>query len=372
MTINVPNLPVTASTFSVWDGDWAILEEYTTGNVLVESYVQGYHGLVKTLQANVYYYQDELGSTSHIASASGALLEYYKYDLYGKPTYFDSTSQPLNSSTYAVKDLFTGQRWIPELGLYDDRNRFMSPDLGRFLQPDPIGFKGDGSNLYRYCGNDWANKTDPMGLFGDPQADRANLQNNQQDQHMMDPINVQRIQVFKPDAFTVEAQRAIAEGPRLAQNGPGVQGATTKELSPGDVSKAIQTYNENKDKFPKGDPGAIVKALDSPGTNWTVDAKTLQAGVAKSGVTLTGDANKALNNVDSVSRSGAHVAVTNKGGITLPITSKYADQVRLGKSIAFTIKDQNHLRDIQGVDGHVQAPGIHFWKNIGHYPYPDW
>ena len=40
----------------------------------------------------------------------------------------------------------------------------MSPDLGRFLQPDPIGFKGDASNLYRYCENDWANKTDPMGL----------------------------------------------------------------------------------------------------------------------------------------------------------------------------------------------------------------
>ena len=40
----------------------------------------------------------------------------------------------------------------------------MSPDIGRFLQPDPIGFKGDASNLYRYCGNDWGNRTDPMGL----------------------------------------------------------------------------------------------------------------------------------------------------------------------------------------------------------------
>src|SRR5213594_1317008 len=42
----------------------------------------------------------------------------------------------------------------------------MSPDLGRFLQPDPIGFKGDASNLYRYCGNAWANRTDPTGLGG--------------------------------------------------------------------------------------------------------------------------------------------------------------------------------------------------------------
>src|SRR6202023_2160385 len=160
-------IQTTTIVFSVWDGDWAILEEYTTGNVLVESYVQGYHGLVKTLVSNVYYYQDELGSTSHIANASGALLEYYKYDLYGKPTYWSAStpSSQLQTSAYGVKDLFTGQRWIVEIGLYDDRNRFMSPDLGRFIQPDPIGFKGDASNLYRYCGNDWANRSDPMGLI---------------------------------------------------------------------------------------------------------------------------------------------------------------------------------------------------------------
>ena len=152
-------------TFSVWDGDWAVLEEYGTSNTITQKYLQGYHGLVKTLQDNIYCYQDELGSTSHIANSSGALLEYYKYDLYGKPTYWSTANSQLPSSNYNVRDLFTGQRWLVEIGLYDDRNRFMSPDLGRFIQPDPIGFKGDASNLYRYCGNDWANRTDPMGLF---------------------------------------------------------------------------------------------------------------------------------------------------------------------------------------------------------------
>ncbi|MDQ2946515.1 MAG: RHS repeat-associated core domain-containing protein, partial [Acidobacteriota bacterium] len=101
---------------------------------------------------------------SHIADHNGALLESYRYDLYGKPTYWSPSGSQLSVSSYSVKDLYTGQRWVPELGLYDDRNRFMSPDLGRFLQPDPIGFKGDSSNLYRYCGNDWANRSDPMGL----------------------------------------------------------------------------------------------------------------------------------------------------------------------------------------------------------------
>jgi hypothetical protein len=60
--------------FSVWDGAWALLEEYDANGNRIEAYLQGYHGLVKTLVANVYYYQDELGSTSHIASVSGALL----------------------------------------------------------------------------------------------------------------------------------------------------------------------------------------------------------------------------------------------------------------------------------------------------------
>jgi RHS repeat-associated protein len=229
-----PNTPSsTVTIFSVWDGDWAILEEYDAHGNRVQGYLQGYHGLVKTLVDNIYYYQDELGSTSHIASSSGQLLEYYKYNLYGKPRYFNAAGTEQGASSYRVQDLGNGgSRWIPELSLYDDRNRFMSPDLGRFLQPDPIGFKGDASNLYRYCGNDWANRTDPTGLemnntavdlstqllrngaLSGP-ADREDLRD-----YAQLTGNVGRIQVFKPDAFTIEAQKVIANGPKFAQNGP--------------------------------------------------------------------------------------------------------------------------------------------------------
>jgi RHS repeat-associated protein len=82
------------------------------------------------------------------------------------PSFFNSTSQPINSSTLGVAELFAGEHYIPELGLYDLRNRFMSPELGRFLQADPVGFKGDASNLYRYCHNDPEDFSDPMGLTG--------------------------------------------------------------------------------------------------------------------------------------------------------------------------------------------------------------
>jgi RHS repeat-associated protein len=152
--------------FSVWD-DWELLEEYDTSNVKQAAYLQGPHGVIKSLVNNVYYYQDKLGSTSHVADSSGNLLESYRYDLFGTPSYFNSTSQPINSSTVGVTDLYAGERWIGDLSLYDLRNRFMAPELGRFLQTDPIGFQGDASNLYRYCHNDPEDFSDPTGLIAD-------------------------------------------------------------------------------------------------------------------------------------------------------------------------------------------------------------
>jgi len=48
-------------------------------------------------------------------------------------------------------------------GLYYLRARAYSPQWGRFIQVDPIGYAG-GINLYAYTGNDPLNETDPMGL----------------------------------------------------------------------------------------------------------------------------------------------------------------------------------------------------------------
>ena len=84
--------------------------------------------------------------------------------------------------------LFQGREYIRELGIYDYRNRFYYPALGRFIQTDPTGlqiestklsaqqtalyaagdapatFNASELNLYRYCNNDPVNKSDPFGL----------------------------------------------------------------------------------------------------------------------------------------------------------------------------------------------------------------
>ena len=156
-----------AKTYNVWDG-WDLIEEYQAGGTPTAYYLYGADGLILDTQVGNpdinWYYHDGSGSTSHIADSTGHLLEWYRYDLQGTPFIYAPNNTQRSTSNYSVRHLFTGQQWYSEIGLYDLRNRFYSPDIGRFLQPDPIGFDGDTTNLYRYTGNNPVTGSDPTGL----------------------------------------------------------------------------------------------------------------------------------------------------------------------------------------------------------------
>ena len=154
-----------SSTFNVWDG-WNLIEERGSGNTLQNAYLYGAGEILEnvTTTAGRFYYQDGSGSTSHLSDAAGNLLESYTYSGFGQPVFYNAAGTQINGSAYGVRHLFQGQLWAQESGLNDHRNRMALPSMGVFLQPDPIGFAGDPSNLYRYCGNNAVNWSDPSGM----------------------------------------------------------------------------------------------------------------------------------------------------------------------------------------------------------------
>ena len=81
------------------------------------------------------------------------------YDEYGIP-----------ASTNLGRFGYTGQAWLPELGMYYYKARIYSATLGRFMQTDPIGYD-DGMNMYAYVGGDPVNNVDPTGLAVLPNGD---------------------------------------------------------------------------------------------------------------------------------------------------------------------------------------------------------
>ena len=110
-------------------------------------------------------HSDRQGNVVALLDYDGNGIESYTYDAFGRPTVTDWSGQnPRPYSWYWNRFMFTGREWLPELGLYDFRNRFYYPAIGRFLQSDPTGFDAGDANLFRYCGHDPVNGSDPFGL----------------------------------------------------------------------------------------------------------------------------------------------------------------------------------------------------------------
>jgi RHS repeat-associated protein len=145
-----------------------LIGEYTGGGSLIEETVYVGDIPVATLIPNgsggvniFYVHTDQLNTPRKIAQpSSGTLAWRWDSDPFGTTS---PNENPAGLGTFVFNLRYPGQYSQSETGLSYNYLRDYDPQVGRYLESDPIGQRG-GINTYAYAREDAISRSDPSGL----------------------------------------------------------------------------------------------------------------------------------------------------------------------------------------------------------------
>ena len=114
------------------------------------------------------YHRNQQYSVTAVTTSAGAIAERYAYSAYGQPTILDASASVLSSSAINNRYTYTGREWDSTLGLHHFRARWMSPETGRFMGRDPIGYEGSEWHLYEFLDSQSLVNSDAEGQSAAP------------------------------------------------------------------------------------------------------------------------------------------------------------------------------------------------------------
>ena len=146
-------------TFLYYNGE--LLAEADQEEEPVSRYILGYGVAAYRNRGKEGYHschQDEQNSTVYLLGADGEIKNAYQYDAFGV---IRTSREELPN-----RILYTRQQYDQISSQYYLRARYYNPVVGRFLQEDV--YRGEGLNLYVYCGNNPVVYSDPSGFSPNP------------------------------------------------------------------------------------------------------------------------------------------------------------------------------------------------------------
>jgi RHS repeat-associated protein len=152
-----------------------LLEETNASGVAQADYIYLNGRPVAVLNGSTFYYlhDDRLG-TPQVASDSSQNTQWEaSYEPFGQTTSV--------SGTITQNLRFPGQYFDVESGWNHNGLRDYAPELGRYIEPDPLGRLGSGNDLYAYVGDNPTNFFDPLGLCAAMNSAQRNCAEGLQD-----------------------------------------------------------------------------------------------------------------------------------------------------------------------------------------------